>query len=629
MATATPASPSANGHSLDLQIVSGSDWEPEWDRLVRAHHYLGFRKLLGRRLKYLAFVQGEPVAALAWSAPARKLGVRDQFIGWGPELHQRYLDRLAANSRFVIFPWARAKNLASQVLGRNLRRLRADWNRWFHRDLWLVETFVDPRYFRGTVYQAANWRRLGSTQGYTKWGKGYRYHGQVKDVYVYVLEPRLWDHMGCSSTLGVTPVPKLVEEVGMTLQSSSWTPAPLAEWDLDPEDTQAMAQELVAFHHEFQDCFPRSEPQRLGLGYLSGLLGDTAGKSAEPIALEYIGEPSVRSLQHFMKEGSWDHEAMLRSHQHKVAHELGSPRGMITVDSSEFPKKGTQSVGVAHQYCGRLGKTENCQSGVFAGYTSDRGHALIDCQLYMPRQWFDDDYAQLRAKNQVPEDLAFQTKQEIAQNLIHRANETFPAQWVGCDAAFGSDDAFLRALPEGLYYFADVKGSEQVFLEKPEVGVPAPTGKGRPPSKERVLSGAPSTVAEIAGREDCPWQTVNLGEGAKGPLFSRVACLRVYRCRNNFPQGEPVWLFIRKLADGSIRFALANAPADTSAEELGRASTMRWPIEQCFEEGKSHLGMADYEHRSWPAWHRHMIYVMLAQQFLLRVRKRLKKKRQA
>lgn len=625
MATVPPANSMDPGHSLDLRLVTGSDWEPEWNRLVQAHHYLGCRKLLGRRLKYLAFVQGEPAATLAWSAPARKLGTRDRFIGWPPPLRQCYLDRLAANSRFVIFPWARAKNLASRVLGRNLRRLRADWNRCFHRDLWLVETFVDPRHFRGTGYRATNWRRLGTTRGYTKWGQGYRYHGRTKDVYVYVLEPRLWDHMGCFSTFGVTPVPKSVEAIGMALQSQSWPPSSLAQWDLDPEATQAIADELVAFHHELRHCFARSEPQRLGLAYLSGLLGDTAGKSAEPIALETLGASSVRALQRFMKDAPWDHEAMLRTHQRNMAHYLASPRGMITVDSSEFPKKGTDSVGVARQYRGRLGKTENCQSGVFAGYTSDRGHALIDCQLYMPRQWLEAEYADRRAKHRVPEDLAFRTKPEIAQQLIHRASETFDACWIGCDAAFGSDDAFLRALPEGLYYFADVKGTEKVFPEKPEGGVPAYGGKGRPPSKKRVLAGEPCKVAEIAQREDLPWQTVKLGEGAKGPLFNRVACLRVDRCRETFPQEEPVWLFIRQQVDGPVRFALSNAPADTSLQELGRASTLRWPIEQCFAEGKSHLGMAAYEHRSWPAWHRHMIYVLLAQQFLFRVRKHLKK----
>ena len=630
MQNITTASSLNKGQSMDLQLVTGSDFEPVWDQLVHAHHYLGCRKLLGRRLKYMAFVQGEPAAALAWSAPARKLGVRDQFIGWSPELRKRFLCCLAANSRFVIFPWAQVKNLASSLLAKNLRRLRADWRRCFQEDLWLVETFVDPRYFRGTTYQASNWQFLGTTQGYTKWGKGYLYHGRIKDVYVYVLEPGLWDILGCSSTLPVTSLPQKVEELSMALQSQNWSPSSgFVELDLEQEEIQTIAEELSSFHDEFRHCFGRSEQERLGLGYIFGLLGDTEAKSAEAIALEYICEPSVRSLQRFMKDAPWNHEAMLRTHQENMANHLSSPGGMITVDASETEKKGTNSVGVARQYCGRLGKVENCQSGVFAGYTSEHGYSLVDCQLYMPNQWFDNEYEELWSKNRIPQDLEFQTKQEIALKLINRVNKKFSATWIGCDAAFGSDDEFLGSLPQGLYYFADVKGSEKVFLEKPEVGVPEYQGKGRPPSKERVLSGEPHEVSDIAKRDDIPWKTVNLGEGAKGPLLAQVACMRVYPSRENFPKEEPVWLFIRKHFDGQLRYAFSNAPADTPFEELCRASTMRWPIEQCFEEGKSHLGMDAYEHRSWPAWHRHMIYVMLAQEFLFRLRQRLKKKLQA
>jgi SRSO17 transposase len=119
---------------------------------------------------------------------------------------------------------------------------------------------------------------------------------------------------------------------------------------------------------------------------------------------------------------------------------------------------------------------------------------------------------------------------------------------------------------------------------------------GKPPPKQRVLSGDLRKVSDIAKSDDISWQTVYLGEGAKGPLLAHVACMRVYPSRNSFPKKEPVWLFIRKHFDGQIRYAFSNAPADTSFEELCKASAMRWPVEQCFEEGKSHLGMDAYEH---------------------------------
>lgn len=132
-------------------------------------------------------------------------------------------------------------------------------------------------------------------------------------------------------------------------------------------------------------------------------------------------------MQCFLKTYRWDHETMLHIHQDMVAHNFGSPEGMITVDSSEFHKKGNKSEGVAKQYCGRLGKVENCQSGVFLGYTSEKGYGLIDCQLYMPQKWFSEDYKELRKENLVPENLVFQTKQEIALSLITKACERYSA----------------------------------------------------------------------------------------------------------------------------------------------------------------------------------------------------------
>jgi len=614
-----------------LQLVSGGKLESLWDDLVHTHHYLGCKKLLGKRLKYMAFIEQTPVAAISWSAPAKKLQVRDDFIGWADEIRRRFLHRLAANSRFVIFPWVQIRHLASHLLGKNLRRLGADWKAWFHQDLWLVETFVDPTRFRGTVYKASNWRHVGTTKGYTKRGKGYMYHGHIKEVFVYVLEPRFRDILGISSTLCVNrTLPKKVEDLRLILHNVAWDPDPLSELNLSEQDVYNFLDELTNFHHEFHSCFKRPEQERLGLAHITGLLSNLKVKSIEPMALEIIGEKSVRSMQRFMKTYRWNHQAMLQILQDMVVQSLGSPTGMITVDASEFPKKGKKSVGVARQYCGRLGKQDNCQSGVFAGYTSEKGYCLIDCQLYMPEEWFSDDYQDLRQENLVPEDLSFQTKQEIGLELITKTSQKFPARWIGCDAAFGSDASFLHSLPEGLYYFADVRKSEKVYLEKPEVGVPQYQGRGRPPSKHKVLSEhQPHKVSELAQSKELTWHPINLGEGAKGPLLAHVACLRVYPSRSEIPWEEPVWLIIRKRTDGQVRYAFSDAPESISIQELCQASCWRWPIEQCFEEGKSYLGMDHYEHRSWPAWHRHMIYVMLAMHFLFRLRQRLKKKLQA
>lgn len=196
--------------------------------------------------------------------------------------------------------------------------------------------------------------------------------------------------------------------------------------------------------------------------------------------------------------------------------------------------------------------------------------------------------------------------------------------WHGC--SLYADMDFLQALPADMYYFANIRANEKIFLEKPEVGVPEYQGQGRPPTKECVLSDHKLyQVRELAKYQDLPWREVKLGEGAKGPLLARMACIRVYPSRDGLPCDQPVWLVIRIHEDGKVQYAFSNAPETMPFEEIFQASCMPYPIKQCFQESKSYLGMDDYEHRSWPAWHRHMLYVMLAQHFLILVQNRFKK----
>ena len=173
---------------IKLKLANECKLESLWDQLVSRYHYLSYQKLLGHRLKYLAFINNRPVAALSWSAPALKLRVRDHFIGWSDEQRKTHLNRITNNSRFLILPWVRVPNLASHVLSLNIDQIKKDWPQHFKTELVLLETFVDPRFFKAISYKAANWKFIGQTLGFTKKGKGYTYHGDVKDVFVYVLE---------------------------------------------------------------------------------------------------------------------------------------------------------------------------------------------------------------------------------------------------------------------------------------------------------------------------------------------------------------------------------------------------------------------------------------------------------
>jgi SRSO17 transposase len=396
---------------------------------------------------------------------------------------------------------------------------------------------------------------------------------------------------------------------------------------LTDTEVAGLADALVQFHAQFQACFGRIEHRRLGLAYLAGLLSNTAAKSVEPIALAFLDADAVRPLQRFLKSYGWDHAAMEATHQTLLAATLADPDGMLTVDSCEFPKKGTESVGVARQYCGAVGKVENCQSGVFVGYASRKGYGLVTSRLYLPEGWFTPAQAERRRDSRVPEDLGFQTKPQIARDLLARLAQTalFPATWIGCDAVFGADWAFLDAVPPGVCYFASVRSNTLVFRTRPRVRVPRYRGRGRKPTQPRVTQGRAYPVGQIARSKTCPWTQVVLAEGAKGPIRAEVACLRVYPSQGGLPRAAPVWLFLRRTDDGQVKYAFSNAPAETPLAELCRAATLRWPIEQCFQDGKSQVGMDQYEHRSWPAWHRHMLYVFLALHFLLRLRIRFKK----
>ena len=182
--------------------------------------------------------------------------------------------------------------------------------------------------------------------------------------------------------------------------------------------------------------------------------------------------------------------------------------------------------------------------------------------------------------------------------------------------------------PKGLLCLLDIPCDTRVWTKRPETYVPKSSGKGRPFTQERVKPGQPKskTVSKLAEDPSLIWQKVTIGQGAKGPIQAEVARWRVVEAYGNFP-GEELWVFFRRsLADGQIKYAFSNAPQDIPFQEMIRVSGLRWPIEQCFQEGKGEIGMDHYEHRSWDAWHRHMTFVFIAQLFLLRMRHHLKKK---
>ena len=300
------------------------------------------------------------MAALSFSAPARVLRVRDQWIGWSAAQRHAHLDRVVNNSRFLILPWVPVQNLASQVLARTLARLPAGLGRAV-RDAPVARGDLRrsrplPRHLLPGGQLAAPSANVREQQT----GEGVRLPWRRQGGLRLCPRPALPapPRVPPTSLRPLSPSSTLARESGgppddPTARRLVARPRPGVTLT-EAEIARRLADALVAFHAQFHACFGRIEHRRLGLAYLSGLLSNAAAKSVEPIALAFLDADAVRPLQRFLKAYRWDDAAMAATHQALLAETLAAPDGMLTVDSCEFPKKGTESVGVARQYCGAL-----------------------------------------------------------------------------------------------------------------------------------------------------------------------------------------------------------------------------------------------------------------------------------
>jgi SRSO17 transposase len=254
----------------------------------------------------------------------------------------------------------------------------------------------------------------------------------------------------------------------------------------------------------------------------------------------------------------------------------------------------------------------------------------------MPVHWFDDAHAEKRARCGVPEDLRFVTEPQLALGMIKNLKKRgiLPFTWVLGDETYGADPKFLDGVEAlGKYYFVEVKKTTLVYLGSVKVLPAGPGEMGRPRKYPRVLPGTkdPVEVQKVADLlPQKAWELQDLKEGTKGPIQAHVACMRVTRCRCKGRQqpGAMAWLVLRRGVDpgSELKMFLCNVPSDCSAEQLGRLSALRWPIETVLEEAKSELGMDHYEVRGWRGWHHQMTLTFLAHHFLVRLRLAQEKK---
>jgi SRSO17 transposase len=399
-------------------------------------------------------------------------------------------------------------------------------------------------------------------------------------------------------------------------------------------DVIKLMKPLKEYHAIYAPLFGRPEHHEHSEFYMKGLLSpELERKSIEPMVL-HLKDPTdkaVRAVQQFIGEGSWKDDRIRRRHWKEVDTTLGENDGVMIVDASDFPKQGTHSAGVTRQYCGQLGKRANCQSGVFIGYTSSKGYTLLDTRLYIPEVWLSEAYEERRKKCRIPEDTRFQTKNELAWEMIEAITQekALRFRWVVGDEAFGCDTCLLDQIAGlGHWYFMEVPINTQVWLQRPQTAIPTWSGRGCKPKVPRLLEGEPppERVDSIArSLSSDRWSRHTIKEGAKGPIVADFAALRVSNVRKRLP-GSEVWLILRRdVMTEQVKFYLSNAPADTELATLVKISGMRWPIEICFEDSKQMLGMGDYEVRSWIGWQHHMTLCMLSHHFLVRLQQEFKK----
>jgi SRSO17 transposase len=369
-------------------------------------------------------------------------------------------------------------------------------------------------------------------------------------------------------------------------------------------DVEQWAQGLEQLHARIAPRFARSEQRTRALAYLKGLLSPVKRKNGWQLA-ELAGEKNPDGIQRLLNNALWDADEVRDDLREYVVEHLGEENAVLVVDETGFLKKGNKSVGVKRQYSGTAGRIENSQVGVFLAYASSRGHTLLDRELYLPKEWAEDEARRKEAG--VPAQVQFQTKPQLARKMLQRALEAeIPCKWVTADEIYGGDRNLRRWLEE----------QEQAFVLAVTSNEPLWSDIGRGVRQERVSAMVASVIAD-------EWQRLSAGDGAKGPRLYDWARVPLERLTwlglgpGEKPRWEH-WLLVRRNIEKpeELAYYVVFCPIDTDLQELVQVAGQRWKIEESFEITKEEVGLDEYEVRRWTGWYRHITLAMLAQAYL-------------
>ncbi len=389
---------------------------------------------------------------------------------------------------------------------------------------------------------------------------------------------------------------------------------------LDPRIPNGMLDRLAQFVKPFTAIMETPEQQRHLWEYVGGLFSDVKRKNAEAIA--YLHDQDRQAMQKFLGQTLWDDGLLIRELSRQIAVELGEADGVLVFDPSAFKKQGKGSVGVARQWCGRLGKIDNCQVGVYLGYASRKEHALVDVRLYLTKDWAKDK--RRRRKCGVPSEIRFRTRHGLALEMLAEHGTSLPHGWIAGDDEMGRSSAFRRDLRDlGERYLLAVPSNTLIR----DLEAPPPEYGGRGPHPRVPFRRVDHWCQALPKNA---WTTIDVRDGARGPLVVEAVKTRVQAKTDRRRNGpEEVLVVLReKQGDGTMKhdYYLSNAAAETPLAEFARVAKAEHRIEECLERAKSDAGLAQYQVRNWIGWHHHQTLSLLATWFLTQEDRRGKKR---
>jgi SRSO17 transposase len=403
---------------------------------------------------------------------------------------------------------------------------------------------------------------------------------------------------------------------------------------MDVDQIHELESELFQFLDRFSDCFGRKDTRaHLGV-YVRGQLSDLPEKSVEPIALD--ADVAPRTLQEFLAQHRWGEDRVRERLQEVVVTDHQGPHTVGIIDETSDPKKGDKTPGVQKQWCGRLGKTENCMVTVHLGFARGDFQCLLDGELFLPESWAADRERCREAG--IPDDMVYRPKWKIALELFDRAiSNDIRFDWFTFDEGYGSKPEFLRELAARQQcYVAEVPRSLTGWLDPPRI-ITRPyrkNGRGRGRKVPRLPSGSPRARRvdqwlDAEPLQEQPWMRYRVKDGEKGPMVWECKRVRLTVKGADGLPGEALHLIIARdvLNPGDLKFFVSNAPPGTKTTTLLLVAFSRWRVERCFEDQKSEIGLDQYEGRRYLGLKRHLILSCVSYLFLARVRQKWAEKK--